>query len=242
MESARALKDFVDRTRRAISAGRLLPGTVLELDQLADELDVPPALLDQAVRRLETAGLVRFDRSMQAVVAPMDPRELDRVFMVRRALQPEVFATATLASPLDGYVAVDIATKDFTVLDWRSDEVYVPVWQAFKDFLAPVVSAVELEFIIELEQMCERSQRIGYDELDKHHRTDLDTLRVSYQETIDAARMRSPAAARETELRFLEVAEQVSRLSLRVTAPDAVSPTTVTQALYGTDHTPAGAD
>lgn len=212
--SVRAVKGFVQRTSCAIKSGRLLPGRVLELTRESDELRLPVAKLRQALQPLESEGLLYFSGPSRVIVAELDVRLLDRVFAVRRTVQPEVFAEAALVSPLSTFDVVRVATQDFTVVDWRSDEIYAVLWQSFSDFIEPVISSFELSLLTEFEVMCERSQRIGYDELCRLYPSALNDLVTGYRERVDACRTRSASAARDAELRFLELVEDVSRLSV----------------------------
>ncbi|WP_028937991.1 GntR family transcriptional regulator [Pseudonocardia spinosispora] len=214
--SVRAVKRFAERTSCAIRSGRLLPGRVLELNRESEELRLPVATLRQALRPLESEGLLYFDGPSRVVVADLDVRLLDRVFAVRRAVQPEVFAEAALVSPLGTFDAVRVVTEGFTVVDWRSDEAYTVLWQTFSDFIEPVISSFELSLLTEFEVMCERSQRIGYDELCRLYPGSVGDLVNGYRERVDACRMRSVTAARDAELRFLNLVEDVARLSVGV--------------------------
>lgn len=213
--SVRAVKGFVERTSSAIKSGRLLPGRVLDLSRESDELRLSVVKLRQALQPLEVEGLLYFSGPSRAVVEDLDVHLLERVFAVRRAVQPEVFAQAALVSPLSTFDTARVVTEDFTVVDWSSDEVYSTLWQTYSDFIEPVISSFELSLLTEFEVMCERSQRIGYDELCRLHPAALDDLATGYRERIDACRMRSATAARDAELRFLGLVEGVARLSVR---------------------------
>lgn len=102
LESLRGLKDFVGQAGRAINAGRMLPGYSIELDRTADELSIPQAKVRHALQTLEADGLLDFPEPGRAVVAPLNVRELNRVFTVRRAVEPDVLATAARESPREG--------------------------------------------------------------------------------------------------------------------------------------------
>jgi DNA-binding GntR family transcriptional regulator len=75
-----------DEIRGAILGGDLLPGTVLNQEQLADELGVSTTPLREALRRLESEGFVNMPPHRDAIVAPLDAGELLALYEVREAL------------------------------------------------------------------------------------------------------------------------------------------------------------
>jgi hypothetical protein len=123
LESLRGLKDFVGQTGRAIDAGRMLPGYSIELDRTADELSIPQAKVRHALQTLEADGLLDFPEPGRAVVAPLNVRELNRVFTVRRAVEPDVLATAARESPRGGFADLHAVSNGFATVDWNSDDI-----------------------------------------------------------------------------------------------------------------------
>lgn len=95
--------DIVNKQERAyqvigkrILSGVYGPGYRLVINALADELNVSPLPVREAIRRLEAEGLVIFQPNAGARVAPADPDEYESALTVLAVL--EGYATA-LAAP-----------------------------------------------------------------------------------------------------------------------------------------------
>jgi DNA-binding GntR family transcriptional regulator len=72
--------------RRRIMGGELAAGAVINQEQLAGGLGVSTTPLREALRMLESEGLVRSRTHRDIVVAPLDPDEVVQLFEVRRHL------------------------------------------------------------------------------------------------------------------------------------------------------------
>ncbi len=174
-----------------------------------------PAQLGRVFRTLEQDGLVSLGGMNHLVVTEVNPRQLDRVFTLRRALQPDAFARAATVSPVEGFTGLEAVMKGFTVVEWLDDHAHGVERQVFTDFLAPVLTPIEMSLMIELEVASERSQRIGYHWMLQHHPADMQTLANSYRQVVDACRMRSAKAAADAQLSYVRLAEDISHLGLR---------------------------
>jgi DNA-binding GntR family transcriptional regulator len=75
-----------DEIRAAVLGGDLPPGTVLNQEQLAEDLGVSTTPLREALRRLESEGFVNMPPHRDAIVAPLDADELLALYEVREAL------------------------------------------------------------------------------------------------------------------------------------------------------------
>jgi DNA-binding GntR family transcriptional regulator len=82
------LSDMVaDGLREEILAGRLRPGTRLDVTELATRFGTSRTPVDDGLRRLENEGLVVIARRRGTFVAPIDERDLWDVFEIRAALE-----------------------------------------------------------------------------------------------------------------------------------------------------------
>ena len=80
--------------RQRILGAVLAPGTAINQEQLAAELGVSTTPLREALRRLESDGLVLLLAHREAIVAPLDPLELAAVYEVRENIDPLAAALA----------------------------------------------------------------------------------------------------------------------------------------------------
>ncbi|WP_045879925.1 GntR family transcriptional regulator [Pseudofrankia sp. DC12] len=82
-----ALRDMVMRRR-------LMPGQQLRQDQLAEQLNLSRSPVREALRILETEGLVRYVVNQGYFVAEFNAAELQQIYLMRRLLEAELLRTA----------------------------------------------------------------------------------------------------------------------------------------------------
>jgi len=78
---------ILDNLRNAIVEGKLEPHTLIRQDELAIAYGVSRMPIREAIRILETEGLVISRPNRGAVVAPLDPQDAEEIFEVRAALE-----------------------------------------------------------------------------------------------------------------------------------------------------------
>ncbi|MGH7608847.1 MAG: GntR family transcriptional regulator [Candidatus Dormibacteria bacterium] len=77
----------VDTVREMILTGQLLPGSALRQRDLAKLLGVSPTPVREAIRKLESEGLVHFRTRRGAIVAPADPGQLEESLRILAVLE-----------------------------------------------------------------------------------------------------------------------------------------------------------
>jgi DNA-binding GntR family transcriptional regulator len=82
----------VEALRLSIVQGRLAPGARLIERELIEMMGVSRTVLREALRQLETEGLVTLAPHAGATVAQLDPRDLDEIYAIRIALEPMLIA------------------------------------------------------------------------------------------------------------------------------------------------------
>jgi DNA-binding GntR family transcriptional regulator len=89
-----------DQIRRAILEGLFRPGSTLDQEVLAEQLDLSTTPVREALRRLESERLVVRRAHRDTVVAPMSMTMVEESFSVRFALDPMAASlAATNATP-----------------------------------------------------------------------------------------------------------------------------------------------
>lgn len=84
-----------DALREMIALGELAPGTLLKQRQLAQRFQVSPTPVREALRRLESEGLVSYDVHRGSRVASVDREEQEENFRILAALESLASALAT---------------------------------------------------------------------------------------------------------------------------------------------------
>lgn len=87
-----ASQRIADQLRERILAGRLAPGTRIIQDDLADELHTSRLPVREALRILQSKGLVTLRANQGAWVTQMDMRECELSYKMRERLEPLLLA------------------------------------------------------------------------------------------------------------------------------------------------------
>lgn len=104
-------------TRWRVLTGALPPGTPVNQAELAAEFRMSPTPIREALRRLESEGLVVFIAHTMVTVSPLDLKELDDLYVIRVALDPLAGRLAALNRTADDVARLtDFSTRRFPVI------------------------------------------------------------------------------------------------------------------------------
>ena len=92
LPAAVASQRIADQLRERILSGRLAPGTRIIQDELAEELETSRLPVREALRILESRGLVTLRANQGAWVTQMDMRECELSYKIRERLEPLLLA------------------------------------------------------------------------------------------------------------------------------------------------------
>src|SRR5579885_1654687 len=81
--------DVYARVREAILDGELAPGTVMSQVALAEDLGISRTPLREALRMLQSEGLIDAQPNRRVRVAPMTPQDLEDLWIIRVTLEAE---------------------------------------------------------------------------------------------------------------------------------------------------------
>jgi DNA-binding GntR family transcriptional regulator len=82
-------EDVYERVRSAILDGELAPGAVMSQVALAEDLGISRTPLREALRMLQSEGLVEGEPNRRVRVAPMTARDLEELYVMRITLEAE---------------------------------------------------------------------------------------------------------------------------------------------------------
>jgi len=116
------------KLHRDIIAGKLRPGQRVIISDLAKEFGFSEIPIREAIRSLETAGLVRFTPHVGAVVSQFNEREFLEIYIIR--IELEVLATR-LAAP-------HITEADLGFLDKNVEKTEKAIQQNKHDKIGPL--------------------------------------------------------------------------------------------------------
>jgi DNA-binding GntR family transcriptional regulator len=157
---------IVDRVtaeiRRCILTGVLPPGEPFSITGLAEQLEVSHIPIREALRRLESQGLLQLRAGRSAIVAPIDADELRSVYRLRHLLEPDLVGrSAKLFTP------EDVARVEAALEAYRQD-VHTPDLALGRHhefhlaLLSPAASEWDLRILNLLWQVSERYVRLVY--------------------------------------------------------------------------------
>lgn len=199
--------------RRAILSGSLAPGQEFSLREIAGMLGVSFIPVREALRGLESEGLVTTRRGRSAQVTPLNAEDLAAVYRLRRVVEPEIAGRACELLSDAELDALEALAHSFGEEDLGIDEIY----EAHHDFhmrlLAPAATEWDERILNTLWHAAERYVRIGFGKLDpqpaEHPRRE-----HAHEELLEAFRRREPAAAREAIAQHLEHNETLAQKAL----------------------------
>lgn len=192
---SRTVGDLVTtELRRSILSGALPPGQSFSLRELAGMLDVSFIPVREALRNLESEGLVTIRPGRSATITPIDLADLHAIYRLRRLLEPEIARrSCTLISEAE-LNRLEAEATEFGDPDRSMEAIY----DAHRDFhlalFAPAATAWDTRILTTLWRAGERYIRIGFGLLDpdphEHHRR-----QHAHESLIQVYRRRDPDAA-----------------------------------------------
>jgi DNA-binding GntR family transcriptional regulator len=194
IESRSVSEQVTNEIRRSILAGTLPPGQSLSLRKLAEQLEVSFIPVRDALRVLESEGLVMNPPGRSASVAPLDLEEFHAIYRVRRLLEPDL-ARRSVPRLTDAELSrLHQAAAEFGGAERSMDDIYDDHRAFHLALLAPAASTWDIRILTMSERASERYVRIGFGLLDpdpgEHERR-----REAHQRLVDEFRKRDPEVA-----------------------------------------------
>jgi DNA-binding GntR family transcriptional regulator len=194
IETRSVSEQVTNEIRRSILAGTLSPGQNLSLRKLADQLDVSFIPVRDALRLLESEGLVVNPPGRSATVAPLDLEEFHAIYRVRRLLEPDLARRAVQRLADAELNRLYQAAAEFGGVERSMDDIYDDHRAFHLALLAPAASAWDIRILTMSERATERYVRIGFGRLDPDP-GEHDRRREAHQLLVDQFRKRDPEVA-----------------------------------------------
>ena len=155
-----------DEVRRSILTGALAPGESLSLRKLAEALRVSFIPVRDALKVLESEGLIVNPPGRSATVAPLDLGELHAIYRVRRTLEPDLARRSCGSLTDEELDRLNGAALQLGRPDLGMDDTYDDHRAFHMALLAPAASAWDSRILMMLWGAGERYVRIGFGLLD----------------------------------------------------------------------------
>lgn len=195
--SRSVVEQATEELRRAILTGHLAPGEEYSLRELAGMLNISFIPIREALRSLESEGLVIMRPGRSAVIAPLNLDDLHGIYRLRRALEPEIAQrSCTLLTDKD-LDRLESQAADFGAREHGMAEIYDDHHAFHLALLAPAATTWDIRVLTTLWRAGERYIRIGFGQLDpdpaeherrgRAHMDLLEAFRTRDPATVDAA-------------------------------------------------------
>jgi DNA-binding GntR family transcriptional regulator len=199
---ANSLVDQVtEEIRSSIVTGLLPAGQQFSVTMLADQLGVSHIPVREALRRLETEGLITMRPARQAVVRPMDRHDVEGIYRLRKLIEP---ALAQLSCELLSTEELDRLDELLTIYGHPEASVEEEI-TAHEEFhlrlVKPAASEWDLRVLAYVWNANRRYARLLFDPADRQVRERLDRL---HHALLAAARSGSPERLEKALYQHLE--------------------------------------
>jgi DNA-binding GntR family transcriptional regulator len=192
----RSVVDLViDEVRRSILDGSLRPGAPVSIAELSARLEVSHIPVREALRRLESEGLIELRRSRSAVVARLSREDLANVFHLRELLEGDVMARAVKAYTDDDLADIEAAWERLEIEPGDDAESLSGRHTALHNLLLRP-AATEWDWRL-LDVTWQAGERYMFLILAETLADDPTTFRDVHRDLVDAAHTRSARQARK---------------------------------------------
>jgi DNA-binding GntR family transcriptional regulator len=213
IESRSVAEQVTAELRRSILAGALRPGQEFSLREMAELLAVSFIPVREALRSLESEGLVVTRPGRSAMVAPLDLGELRAIYRLRRTIEPEIAQRSCQLLPDSELDRLERQVADFGDERRSIHEIYEAHHAFHLALLAPATTSWDIRILSTLWRAAERYIRIGFGLLDpdphEHWRRE-----QAHEELVTAFRRHDPAVAAHAVRQHLARNEQTALLAL----------------------------
>lgn len=116
--SHRSLVDRVtDELHRAILNGDIAPGSTVSIVELCKEFDVSHIPVREALRRLESEGVVSLRPGRSAVVASLSAEDLSNIYHLRKLIEGDLVVKATPRLDAAALERAEVAMLEYATIE-----------------------------------------------------------------------------------------------------------------------------
>jgi DNA-binding GntR family transcriptional regulator len=205
------------RVREAILEGAIAPGTTMSQVALADDLGISRTPLREALRMLQSEGLVDAERNRRVRVAPLSAADLEDLYVMRVTLEAEAIRLAVPRMSAEHIARLEGYNAEMAHFAQEKDyRRWVVPHQAFHRALTAPAGARFAAVLAQLFDHAERYRRIHIGHgpsawATKDHRAILDACKAADRE--QAGRLLAQHFAR-TAFELVELLEPGRKPSL----------------------------
>ena len=207
--------EFVtENLRQAILSGSLAPEQPLSLRKIATRLGVSFIPVREAVRSLESEGLLETQPGRSAVVTRLTLEELSSICRLCRQIEPDIRMRAAIALTSDTLDRLSVLADTTTGTTEPTDEDYARNHVLHTELVRPATTASELRILNQLWRALERYIRASHRDATDNPGLQLPNTRSTH-ELLAAYRTNDPGAVRLATLAHLDEQERTAQRAVR---------------------------
>lgn len=213
--------------RRSIVSGALPPGQPFNVTDLATQLGISHIPVREALRRLETEGLIELKPARSAMVTPIDVTDLRSIYDLRIQLEPPLAVKSLTVRNHQGMLQLRSLWMEAFDANVDPDTQWDDHRRFHRALVEPAASAWELRFLEQLWAASARYTRLIFDPIaaarpELEHRSDIHRELLEAVESADGGRvgaclrdhLKDNLVTLETMLADLQQTSPVESLSL----------------------------
>jgi len=204
--------------RRSILSGELRPGQTFSLREISGQLGVSFIPVREALRDLESQGLIITRPGKSAMVAPLSADDLHGIYRLRRQIEPEIAGRACKKlndADFDRLTAYMSMFEDKTL---GIDEIYEAHHVFHYELLLPAATSWDLRILDGLRHAAERYVRLAFAGRDAHP-DEPDRRWCAHNELLLATRSGDARKVVAATRKHLNDNEQIARRALDEIVP-----------------------
>jgi DNA-binding GntR family transcriptional regulator len=199
--------------RWAVLTGRMHPGQEFSLREIARTLDVSFIPVREALHILEAEGLLHTRRGRSALVAPLDPAEINSICQLRRRIEPDLAHSACKLITSDALTELESSIDPADDGPNGLDEAYTAHQHLLHTLLRPAATPWEIRVLHVLWRATERYLRASSRLINLAYSQD-HPLYVNQRALIDGFRTQDPERSRAAMLHHVYWNEQAANFGL----------------------------
>jgi DNA-binding GntR family transcriptional regulator len=208
-----------DELHRAILNGDIKPGSAVSIVELCEQFDVSHIPVREALRRLESEGLVSLRPGRSALVAALSPADLTDIYRLRKLIEGDLVLRAMEQMTEERLAQAQVALDEYAEIE-REPSALAAAHHAFHSaLLDDVTGAVDRRVLEILWLSADRYLHLLMDDLDQAPET-TEARITEHRALLDLARAGKAEELRDAWVHHLDSSEAALQTALE-RQPDA---------------------
>lgn len=202
-----------DELRRAILVGDIKPGSAVSIVELCEQFDVSHIPVREALRRLESEGIVSLRPGRSALVAALSVEDLTDIYRLRRIIEADLVVRAVEAMTDERIAEAEDAMEDYIAIEREPAALAAAHHHFHATLLGDVMGATDQRVLEILWHTADRYLHLLMGDLDRAPATQESRIE-EHRHILDSARARNATETRDAWVAHLDASEDALRAAL----------------------------